>query len=68
MTSLFPPRESLVRDILARDGNIEKLYFTVYSFSIAFLFQLDFPENFDAEEIEEMIRDEAEENSIISDL
>jgi hypothetical protein len=29
MTSLFPPRESLVSDIPARDGNIEKLFFTV---------------------------------------
>ncbi len=26
MTSLFPPRESLVSDILAGDGNIEKLF------------------------------------------
>ncbi len=26
MTSLFPPRESLVSDIPARDGNIEKLF------------------------------------------
>jgi hypothetical protein len=29
MTSLFSPRESLVSDILAGDGNIEKLFFTV---------------------------------------
>jgi hypothetical protein len=29
MTSLFPPRESLVSDIPAGDGNIKKL-FTVY--------------------------------------
>jgi hypothetical protein len=27
---LFPPRESLVRDIPAGSGNIEKLIFTVY--------------------------------------
>jgi hypothetical protein len=27
---LFPPRESLVGDIPAGDGNIEKLFFTVY--------------------------------------
>jgi hypothetical protein len=27
MTSLFPPRESLVSDIPARDGNIEKLFY-----------------------------------------
>jgi hypothetical protein len=26
MTSLFPPRESLVSDIPAGDGNIEKLF------------------------------------------
>jgi hypothetical protein len=26
MTSLFPPRESLVSDIAAGDGNIEKLF------------------------------------------
>ncbi len=26
MTSLFPPRKSLVSDILAGDGNIEKLF------------------------------------------
>jgi hypothetical protein len=26
---LFPPRESLVSDIPAGDGNIEKLFFTV---------------------------------------
>jgi hypothetical protein len=26
---LFPPRESLVNDIPAGDGNIEKLFFTV---------------------------------------
>ncbi len=30
MTSLFPPRESLVSDIPAGDGNIKKL-FTVYT-------------------------------------
>jgi hypothetical protein len=30
MTSLFPPRESLVSDIPAGDGNIEKPLFTVY--------------------------------------
>ncbi len=28
MTSLFPPRESLVSDILAGEGNFEKLFFT----------------------------------------
>jgi hypothetical protein len=27
MTSLFPPRESLVSDIPAGDGNIEKLFY-----------------------------------------
>jgi hypothetical protein len=27
---LFPPRESLVSDIPARDGNISKSFFTVY--------------------------------------
>jgi hypothetical protein len=33
MTSLFPPRESLVSDIPAGDGNIEKAFFYgVYSF------------------------------------
>jgi hypothetical protein len=26
---LFPPRESLASDILAQDGNIEKLYYAV---------------------------------------
>jgi hypothetical protein len=29
MTSLFPPRDSLVSDIPAGDGNIKKLFFTV---------------------------------------
>jgi hypothetical protein len=29
MTSLFPPRESLLSDIPAGDGNIEKAFFTV---------------------------------------
>jgi hypothetical protein len=29
MTSLFPPRESLVSDIPAGDGNIEKLFYGV---------------------------------------
>jgi hypothetical protein len=29
MTSLFTSRESLVSDILARDGNIEKLFYGV---------------------------------------
>jgi hypothetical protein len=27
---LFPPRESLLSDIPAGDGNIEKLFFTLY--------------------------------------
>jgi hypothetical protein len=30
MTSLFPPRESLVSDIPAGGGNIEKLFYGVY--------------------------------------
>jgi hypothetical protein len=30
MKSLFPPRESLVSDIPAGDGNIEKLFYTVH--------------------------------------
>jgi hypothetical protein len=29
MTSLFPPRESLVSDILAGDGNTKKLFYGV---------------------------------------
>jgi hypothetical protein len=29
MTSLFPPKESLVSDFPARDGNIEKLFYGV---------------------------------------
>jgi hypothetical protein len=29
MTSLFPPRESLVSDIPAGDGNIEKLFYSI---------------------------------------
>jgi hypothetical protein len=32
MTSLFPPRESLVSDILAGDGNIEKLFYGVHTY------------------------------------
>jgi hypothetical protein len=32
MTSYFPPRESLVSDVPAGDGNIEKIFFTVYFF------------------------------------
>jgi hypothetical protein len=31
MTSLFPPRESLISDIPTGDRNIEKLFFTVYT-------------------------------------
>ncbi len=31
MTSLFPPRESLLSDIPAGDGNIEKLFYGVAS-------------------------------------
>jgi len=30
MTSLFPPRESLVKDIPAGEGNIEKLFYGVF--------------------------------------
>jgi hypothetical protein len=31
MTSLLPPWESLVKDIPAGDGNIEKQFFTMYA-------------------------------------
>jgi hypothetical protein len=31
MTSLFPPRESLVSEIPADDGNIEKFFYGVYT-------------------------------------
>ena len=31
MTSLFPPRESLVSDIPAGDGNLEKLFYGVFT-------------------------------------
>jgi hypothetical protein len=31
MTLLFPPRESLVSDIPAGDGNIEKLFYGICS-------------------------------------
>jgi hypothetical protein len=30
---LFPPRENLVSDIPAEDGNIEKLFYSAYSYS-----------------------------------
>ncbi len=36
MTSLFPPRESLVSDIPAGDGNIEKLFNGLYFHIIGF--------------------------------
>ncbi len=35
MTALFPPRESLVSDIPARDGNIEKLFLRCDFFSFS---------------------------------
>ncbi len=38
MTSLFPPRESLVSDIPAGDGNIEKLFYGVVYVYIVYLF------------------------------
>jgi len=37
MTSLFPPRESLVSDILAGDGNIEKLFLRCIRHACTFL-------------------------------
>jgi hypothetical protein len=43
MTSLFPPRESLVSDIPAGDGNIEKLfygYFHIIGFFPSFFLYL----------------------------
>ncbi len=38
MTSLLPPRESLVSDIPAGDGNIEKLFYGVVYVYIVYLF------------------------------
>jgi hypothetical protein len=37
MTSLFPPRESLVSDIPAGDGNIEKLFLRRLVLSFAYI-------------------------------